>query len=52
MENVLKNACRACSAGCGVNAYIKDDRIVKIEGMPEFPTNHGALCPKVSLPPM
>ncbi|MDO8724123.1 MAG: molybdopterin-dependent oxidoreductase [Syntrophales bacterium] len=46
MEKLLKNVCRACSAGCGVNVYVKDDRIVKIEGMPEFPTNHGTLCPK------
>ena len=43
---ILKNVCRSCSAGCGVNMYIENGKIMKVEGMPEFPSNHGTLCPK------
>lgn len=43
---ILKSACRSCSAGCGVNVYVEGDRVVKIEGMPEFPSNQGTMCPR------
>ncbi len=43
---ILKSACRACSAGCGINLYVENDRVVKVEGMPEHPVNQGSLCPK------
>jgi anaerobic selenocysteine-containing dehydrogenase len=33
-------------AGCGVNCYIHNGRLVDIAGMPEAPTNQGRLCPK------
>ena len=41
---ILKNVCRACSAGCGVNVLIENDKILKIEGNPDYPTNKGGLC--------
>ena len=36
--------CRECPAGCGVIARNRDGRVVKLEGHPDHPVNHGALC--------
>ncbi len=33
-----------CHGGCGVLAYIKDGRLVKVEGDPGHPWNQGRLC--------
>lgn len=33
-----------CHGGCGVLAYIKDGKLVKIEGDPDHPMNRGRLC--------
>ena len=40
--------CDVCSPGihCGVDAYVKDGEILKIEGTPGFIANKGALCVK------
>jgi formate dehydrogenase major subunit len=32
--------------GCGQLVYVKDERIVDIEGDPESPISQGCLCPK------
>lgn len=36
--------CRECSAACGVIAEVRDGRAIKLEGNPDHPVNHGALC--------
>src|SRR6185437_12462137 len=36
--------CRECSAACGMIAETRDGRAIKLEGNPEHPLNHGALC--------
>ena len=33
-----------CHGGCGVLAHIENGRLVKIEGDPQHPWNHGRLC--------
>src|SRR5256712_436852 len=36
--------CRECPAGCGLHAKVREGRVVKLEGNPESPINHGRLC--------
>src|SRR5437773_5417351 len=36
--------CRECPAGCGLRARVREGRVVKLEGNPESPINHGRLC--------
>ena len=43
---VYQTVCMLCFMVCGINAYVKDDQLVKIEGMAEHPLNQGVLCPK------
>ncbi|MDO4267508.1 MAG: molybdopterin-dependent oxidoreductase [Eubacteriales bacterium] len=40
--------CGICSPSnnCGVDAYVKDGRLVKVEGTDSHPKNHGLLCAK------
>jgi anaerobic selenocysteine-containing dehydrogenase len=44
-SRVLKSVCRSCHGGCGVLLHVEDDRLVKVEGDPDSPLNHGRLCP-------
>jgi anaerobic selenocysteine-containing dehydrogenase len=45
MEEVIRSNCRGCHGGCGVLVHIRDNTVVSIEGDPDFPTNHGYICP-------
>ena len=45
-EQIIKSNCRTCHGGCGVLVHLKDGYITKIEGDPDFPTNHGSMCSK------
>lgn len=40
--------CDICcpSFHCGIDAYVKDGRVIKVEGMKEHPSSHGLLCTK------
>ena len=40
--------CDICTPGlqCGVDAYVKDDVMIKLEGTKGFPSNNGKLCAK------
>jgi anaerobic selenocysteine-containing dehydrogenase len=42
---VLKSVCRSCHGGCGVLLHVRDGVLVKVEGDPQSPLNHGRLCP-------
>ncbi|MDO0824950.1 molybdopterin-containing oxidoreductase family protein [Desulfosporosinus nitroreducens] len=41
---IKKSCCYFCHENCGVLAYVKDGKVIAIEGDPEFPTNAGGLC--------
>ncbi len=43
---VVKTVCPLCLGRCGINAYLEEGKIVKIEGMPEHPVNQGKICVK------
>jgi len=45
-RQVIKSDCILCVSGCGINAYVEDGKLVKVEGMPEHPLNKGGLCPR------
>lgn len=43
---LIKSDCILCVSGCGIDAYVKDGKLVKVEGMAEHPLNKGHLCPR------
>jgi formate dehydrogenase major subunit len=45
---VVPSVCPYCAVGCGQRVYVKDDRVVQIEGDPDSPISRGRLCPKGS----
>jgi len=45
-QQVIKSDCILCVSGCGIDAYIEDDKLVKVTGMFEHPLNKGRLCPR------
>jgi len=45
-KKVIKTACRACIANCGVLAHVENGRVVKLEGNPEDPMSRGRMCAK------
>ena len=47
-ERMIPTFCSLCgpSMACGINCYVKDDRLVRIEGMKSSPVNEGKLCPR------
>ena len=36
--------CQLCSTICGIIGYVKDDRLIKVEGNPQDPNSRGHLC--------
>ena len=47
-DRVVKSVCPYCAVGCGQNVFVKDDKVVQIEGDPDSPVSRGRLCPKGS----
>ncbi|GAA0235490.1 molybdopterin-containing oxidoreductase family protein [Metaclostridioides mangenotii] len=45
---IKRTLCDICSPGihCGIDAYVKDGVVIKIEGTEEHPMNKGLLCTK------
>ena len=43
---IITTCCRACIHNCGVRAHVRNGRVVKIEGDPNYPMTDGALCAK------
>jgi formate dehydrogenase major subunit len=47
-DRVVKSICPYCAVGCGQRVYVKDERVIQIEGDPDSPVSRGRLCPKGS----
>ncbi|MBV9406795.1 MAG: hypothetical protein JO211_15720 [Acidobacteriaceae bacterium] len=47
-DRVVRSVCPYCAVGCGQLVYVKDERIIDIEGDPDSPISEGCLCPKGS----
>ena len=47
-DKVARSVCPYCAVGCGQLIYVRDNKIVNIEGDPESPISKGCLCPKGS----
>ena len=47
-DRVVQSVCPYCAVGCGQRIYVKDEKVVQIEGDPDSPISRGRLCPKGS----
>lgn len=47
-DRVVQSVCPYCAVGCGQRVYVKDEKVVQIEGDPDSPVSRGRLCPKGS----
>ena len=47
-DRVVQSVCPYCAVGCGQRVFVKDDKVVQIEGDPDSPVSRGRLCPKGS----
>jgi formate dehydrogenase major subunit len=45
-DKVVKSICPYCAVGCGQSVFVKDEKVVHIEGDPDSPVSRGRLCPK------
>ncbi len=45
-DRVVASVCPYCGVGCGQLVYVKDEKIIDIEGDPRSPISQGCLCPK------
>ncbi len=47
-DRVARSVCPYCAVGCGQRVFVKDEKVVQIEGDPDSPISRGRLCPKGS----
>jgi formate dehydrogenase major subunit len=47
-DSVARSVCPYCAVGCGQRIFVKDGKVVQIEGDPDSPISKGRLCPKGS----
>jgi formate dehydrogenase major subunit len=45
-DRVVQSVCPYCAVGCGQRVFVKDEKVVQIEGDPDSPVSRGRLCPK------
>jgi formate dehydrogenase major subunit len=45
-DRIVDSICPYCAVGCGQKVYVKDEKVVQIEGDPHSPISRGRLCPK------
>jgi len=47
-DTIARSVCPYCAVGCGQNVFVKNGKVVHIEGDPDSPVSRGRLCPKGS----
>jgi formate dehydrogenase major subunit len=47
-DRVADSVCPYCAVGCAQRVFVKDERVIQIEGNPDSPISRGRLCPKGS----
>jgi formate dehydrogenase major subunit len=47
-DRVVDSICPYCAVGCAQKVYVKDEKVIQIEGSPGSPISRGRLCPKGS----
>ncbi|HXA58016.1 MAG TPA: formate dehydrogenase-N subunit alpha, partial [Streptosporangiaceae bacterium] len=47
-DAVVKSVCPYCAVGCAQQVYVRDGKVIQIEGDPDSPVSRGRLCPKGS----
>jgi formate dehydrogenase major subunit len=47
-DRVVDSVCPYCAVGCAQKVFVKDEKVIQIEGSPESPISRGRLCPKGS----
>jgi formate dehydrogenase major subunit len=45
-DRVVRSICPYCAVGCGQRVFVRDGRVIQIEGDPDSPISRGRLCPK------
>jgi anaerobic selenocysteine-containing dehydrogenase len=43
---VIKTDCGLCINCCGLDGYVENGKLIKVEGTKDHWLNHGKLCPK------
>jgi formate dehydrogenase major subunit len=47
-DRIVGSVCPYCAVGCGQRVYVKDEKVIQIEGDADSPVSRGRLCPKGS----
>jgi formate dehydrogenase major subunit len=47
-DRVVQSVCPYCAVGCGQRIYVKDEKVIQVEGDSDSPISRGRLCPKGS----
>jgi formate dehydrogenase major subunit len=47
-DRVVDSVCPFCAVGCAQKVFVKDEKVIQIEGNPASPVSRGRLCPKGS----
>jgi formate dehydrogenase major subunit len=47
-DRVVNSVCPYCAVGCAQRVYVKDEKVIQIEGNSDSPISRGRLCPKGS----
>ena len=45
---MVRSVCPYCAVGCGQRVYVKDEKVIQIEGDKDSPISRWRLCPKGS----